>query len=804
MRFTAALLFAALSLAACSSSDPAPGEDGCPQGQARCGDACVDLKSDDSNCGSCGVQCIAETTCKAGACAIMCMDGSVDCDGAYCAFVDDDPANCGACGHACDEGEACSEGSCVPSCGDTEMRCDGQCVDWNDPAHCGACDRACAETEVCNLGTCEPFCDLGLDPCDGACVDLDRDDANCGACGNACTGGRACEGGSCACPEGTELCGGVCVDTQTDAAHCGACDAACEPGVACEGGACGCPGGQTRCEGMCVNTSTDASNCGTCGNVCEVGDHAMAGCATGSCTMACQPGYEDCDGLASTGCESNPLTDAANCGACGNACAATEACTGGVCCGPGGAICGGACVDPQNDPRHCGGCGISCLGLPGTTSGTCDAGACELACTALRGDCNDLASDGCERELAEDAENCGACGNTCGAICGGGDCVAMTFPPKMFHTSCVLADDGKVYCWGQNGCGQVGNGSAPAANCNVGAGSVGVPKPTLVAGLGTAVSLAVGEFHNCAILSDSGVKCWGLNHKGQLGAGDTNSYSAPVSVMSGGAALQGATALALTDSSTCAVVGGNVLCWGNGQYGRLGNGDTTDALAPVMVMDGAQPLSNVVGLAAGLQHVCALRQGGSVSCWGRNLNGQLGRGTSGSGTDASTPAAIAGLTGVDELLAAGYRTCARIGGTARCWGQNLSGQNGTGNTTESSTPLDIVGLTTAISITMGQNHTCAVLTGGQAICWGLNSFGQLGNGATSTGAQATPVTVVDPATGQPMTGIRSMTAGGAHSCLVMDDDSVQCLGYDNVGQLGNGQIPSNPNQPNVVPVPVVW
>jgi len=799
----AASLFLALSFTACSSSDGPPDiAVTCPAGLSLCDDACVDLSSD-KNCGACGNECAGETTCEAGACVLHCTPGTTDC-GTYCAATDDDPLNCGACGQACEDGESCSDGACGLACGDTQMRCDGQCVEWNHPDHCGSCDNECGAGEVCSVGECKPLCDDGLEACSGACVDLTSNAQNCGACDNACGAGMECVDSECACAEGTESCDGACVDTATDAANCGACGNACADGASCEAGVCGCPAGQERCDGVCVDTATDAAHCGSCDNACTAGDGAEATCVAGECAYECVETRSDCDGLADNGCESDPRTDTANCGACGVACGLEESCTDGICCGPEGAVCDGACRDLRTDVDHCGACGASCLDLPGTVGGTCGGGTCELACGALRGDCNGDPLDGCEWNLAEDARNCGACGNTCGAICGGGDCLAMTFPAKMFHTTCVLSDDGRVFCWGQNSCGQVGDGHTPAPGCFGGAGSTGVAKPTEVAGVSGAAFLAVGEHHNCAILSDGGVKCWGSNHKGQLGAGDTIAHTTPVTVMEDGAALQGATALALTDASTCALVGGNVKCWGSFANGRLGTDATADVLEPALVMDGAQPLADVIGLAAGTTHVCALLQGGQVACWGGNQTGQLGRGTSGSSTSSSAPEVIAGLSGVDEVLAAGTRTCVRIGGTGKCWGQNLNGQNGTGDDTNNYSPLDIVGLTTATALTVAPNHTCAVIAGGQAVCWGLNSYGQLGNGAFSSDDQTTAVAVVDPTTGQPMTGIRSMTAGGAHSCLVKDDDSVLCLGLDNVGQLGSGTIPANPIQPNTTPVPVIW
>ena len=805
MRAIVASLSLVLCLSACSSTpdDRGDGEEACPSGTMRCDGACVSTGMDSRHCGTCGNACGENAFCVEGDCMKRCEPGKTRCgqENELCFDLESDSSHCGDCFHACETGETCTAGECVPRCGDTQMWCDGQCLDWNDPAHCGTCDRKCAENEVCNVGTCELHCDLGLDPCDGACVDLDRDDTNCGACGVACTGGRACAGGSCVCPAGTEACGGACVDTRSDATHCGECGKACDPGASCEDGVCSCPAGQERCDGVCVNTSTDAANCGACGDACTAGANAWSSCVGGECVMSCVDSRADCDGLASTGCESNPMTDVANCGACGHACAASETCTGGVCCGPGGAICGGACVDPQRDDRNCGGCGVTCLGLPGTTGGACDAGTCELACADLRGDCNGDVADGCERDLSADRFSCGACGNSCGAICSGGICRTLTLPGRSFFTTCALSSDGRVLCWGLNVCGQVGDGSGPQANCRP-TGSVYVPnvtKPYEVVGLSSVAALFVGDYHNCAILSDGGAKCWGANDKGQLGAGDLAPHAAPVTVMDGGAPMQGVVAFGLTESSTCAVLdSGAVKCWGAGADGRLGNGETTDSTSPVAVLSGTTPVAGAVGVAAGAQHVCAILQGGTVACWGKNSYGQLGTGD----TNAQSSAvAISGLTGVDQLSAAGFRTCARVGGGVKCWGQNLNGQAGDGTsgaTSNKTSPVDVIGVTTAVSISAGVNHGCATLAGGQAACWGSNSFGQLGNGLTAF-TQATPVQVLDPATGNPRQDIRAVSAGAAHTCMVLTDDQVTCWGLNIAGQLGDG---SNTN--SMVPVDLVW
>src|SRR5207245_2514830 len=138
-------------------------------------------------------------------------------------------------------------------------------------------------------------------------------------------------------------------------------------------------------------------------------------------------------------------------------------------------------------------------------------------------------------------------------------------------------------------------------------------------------------------------------------------------------------------------------------------GTVTSASGPV----GAGAITGAGGVSGGCSHTCAVLSDGSVQCWGENAEGELGDGTSGG--SSSPPVRVVGLTGA-VAVSGGYRhTCALLAdGTVQCWGRNLEGQLGNGTTTSSTTPVRVGGLTGAVAITAGQGglHTCALLADG--------------------------------------------------------------------------------------------
>lgn len=302
------------------------------------------------------------------------------------------------------------------------------------------------------------------------------------------------------------------------------------------------------------------------------------------------------------------------------------------------------------------------------------------------------------------------------------------------------------------------------------------PRPTPNPSTNTAV-ISAGGNHTCARLSSGGVKCWGWNSSGQIGVGSTgiSVYATPVFVSE---QRSGVREVVSGNSHTCSLLStGSVRCWGDNLYGQIGDGSRSDRLRPVAVT--ALP-SDVVKIAAGAGHTCALLSSGAAKCWGHNYSGQIGDGTE--PNERLTPTQVSGLTdSVAQIACGGYHTCARLStGGVKCWGSNRYGQVGDGTHNLRSSPTNVVGLSTGVvDITAGEYHTCALLRDGSVRCWGYNSSGQLGDDSYTE--RLTPVNVADLATG-----VISVSAGRTHTCALLENGVVKCWGDNFFGQIGNG------------------
>ncbi|MCB9753386.1 MAG: hypothetical protein H6713_25885 [Myxococcales bacterium] len=342
--------------------------------------------------------------------------------------------------------------------------------------------------------------------------------------------------------------------------------------------------------------------------------------------------------------------------------------------------------------------------------------------------------------------------------------------------------------------------------------------------------LAVGHFHVCAILSGGAVKCWGANHLGYLGLGDTERRGDEPDEM--GANLPfvdlGADAVAVKleagSGNTCAVLeGGALKCWGRNDYGQLGlghaenvgdePGEMGDDLPTVDLGAGVK----VVDVAAGHYHACALLEGGDVKCWGHDSGGQLGLGGSPQAcgnTDCrgvvpedmgdNLPTVDLGAGQKAIAITAGFSaSCALLeGGDVKCWGAGLTTGQGDGVANVGDDPGEmgdnlppIVLGAPALDVHAGIGHVCARLDGLGVKCWGGGAQGALGSGSLANiGVAPGEMAALDPVDLGGLTDA-ALTSGRWTSCALSEDGAIKCWGYNNYGQLGLGDLLDRGDEP---------
>ncbi|RKH03711.1 RCC1 domain-containing protein [Corallococcus carmarthensis] len=325
--------------------------------------------------------------------------------------------------------------------------------------------------------------------------------------------------------------------------------------------------------------------------------------------------------------------------------------------------------------------------------------------------------------------------------------------------SCVLLDSGLVRCWGRNDFGQLGYNTTQ----NLGDGEAVTEFGYVNLG-GPAIRLSAGKDHTCAVMDTGKVRCWGRNNAGQLGYGHTDTIGDNEQPWQAGDVDLGnntATDVAAGENHTCALLStGRLLCWGKNTYGQLGypHLQAVGASLKPGSQTPVEPTGLVAQVSVDRNATCALLRSGSVVCWGNNYLGQVGSG--GGGTqigvcEYSQPWAITcyvkylgnpGTTAVDfggvtalQVSSGNDHSCALLStGDVRCWGSNSAYQLGnTGGTAVVPAASVELGGSTAYQVSVGDNHSCALLSTGKARCWGLGSQGQLGYGATTNVASPT-------------------------------------------------------------------
>jgi alpha-tubulin suppressor-like RCC1 family protein len=246
-------------------------------------------------------------------------------------------------------------------------------------------------------------------------------------------------------------------------------------------------------------------------------------------------------------------------------------------------------------------------------------------------------------------------------------------------------------------------------------------------------SLDGGDEHLCGFTPTGEGYCWGNGSFGRLGNGNATANREEPDAVVGGHVFS---RIQAGGEHTCALsVDGPTYCWGSNVARQVGDVPGISIDAPTLV----DTPETFVELAAGGAHNCALSAAGAAYCWGRNIEGELGNGTS-TGTHA-LPQEVLGGRAFAQIFAGPFHTCALTeAGVAYCWGRS-GGRLGVGHLNEETTPTPVSGGLTFRSLVLGEEHTCGLTTAGDAYCWGGNGLSQLGNG-TSTPWTAVPMRTV--------------------------------------------------------------
>jgi alpha-tubulin suppressor-like RCC1 family protein len=369
------------------------------------------------------------------------------------------------------------------------------------------------------------------------------------------------------------------------------------------------------------------------------------------------------------------------------------------------------------------------------------------------------------------------------------------------YHACFVDIKGGVQCRGYNASGQLGRGSEGS--------SLDILPIGPVDGLDSGVeAIVTGGYHTCALLTGGIIKCWGSNQYGQLGNGASKSVqNEPVYVVD----LAGEPVdITAGEYHTCALLSnGKVQCWGLNGAGQLGNGITQEFLGRKKPVDVIGLPTAATQILAGANHTCARLMDGSLWCWGNDEYGQLGDGTivkDAANKGKPVPVKVTGLENASLLAAGSHHTCALADKKVYCWGDNTNGQLGTGTMESSSVPQPVIGLYDGVyALASGEKHTCALspdqsetIKGIQ--CWGDNQYGQLGNGSTVKNSPS-PVDVTGY-TGEKI----SITAGYEYTCILSKDDKPYCWGMSSYGQSDNmtdSPLPTGQEEinPGITPIP---
>lgn len=323
----------------------------------------------------------------------------------------------------------------------------------------------------------------------------------------------------------------------------------------------------------------------------------------------------------------------------------------------------------------------------------------------------------------------------------------------------ALHQDGTVWAWGQNGSGQLGDGSTQTRLT-----------PAAVPSLIGIIAVAAGDSHSLALKSDGTVWAWGYG--GRVGDGTGTTRTSPVQVTG----LSNIAAISAGKQHSIALKSdGTVWTWGDSTWGEIGDGTQTSRTSPVQV---SSLSSVIIAVAASAHFSVAVQYDGTVWAWGDGQFGTVGNGTT--TAPRTTPAQATSISSQVAVDGAAHTTFAWDGsGVLSGWGAGINGELATGSSVSSqTTPLAITSIDDIAALRGGASHVLAAKTDGTVWSWGLNALGQVGDGTTST--RLSPVAVAGPED------VESVSANLNSSIVVSDDGRVWVWGDNSDGRLGDG------------------
>lgn len=290
---------------------------------------------------------------------------------------------------------------------------------------------------------------------------------------------------------------------------------------------------------------------------------------------------------------------------------------------------------------------------------------------------------------------------------------------------CALGADGSVSCWGRNTYGQLGDG-----------GTVDRAAPQVVPGLANVDMLGVGQWHSCARVRGDGIRCWGGNMGAHAAAANTQ---VPTRIEGFDDVRRFALGV-----DTCALTSARAMhCFGNALMYTYRRPDRYEDRYRHYTLRALRDLDALAlgwsSTGAGDDVACATARGGALWCWGRGYDGGHDR-VNGGSSDRMVPLNFAGIRDAVSVAVASDHICAIRGGAKLwCWGRNDHGQVGDGSTVERAMPVEVSSRGQVVAVAVAEGHTCAQTRDGALWCWGLNDHGQLGDGTTEDRHVPTPV-----------------------------------------------------------------